>query len=70
MGINLFVASSLQELEQIDVSGVVGSGEEIVDILAETWWGVTMYVASETKIYKIDTEYSSSVTSSRVLFGK
>ena len=32
MVINLFVASSLQELEQIDVSGVVGSGEEVVDI--------------------------------------
>ena len=70
VGKSLLVASALQELGQVDVSGVVGRGEEIVDILTETWWGVTIYVTTETKVYKINAEHSGSASSSSVLFGE
>ena len=48
----------------------MGSGEEIVDILAETYWGLTMYVTTETNVYEINAEHSGSGSSSSVLFGK
>ena len=70
VGKSLLVASALQELGQVDVSGVVKSGVEIVDILAETYWGLTMYVTTETKVYEINAEHSGSVSSSSVLFGE
>ena len=66
----MLVASTLQELKQVDISGVVGSGEEIVDILAETYWGLTMYVTTEAKVYKTDAGHSGSAGSSSVLLGK
>ena len=50
VGKSLLVASALQELGQVDVSGVVKSGVEIVDIQAETKRGLTMNVTTETKV--------------------